>query len=479
MTLRVKAFSAVRWATIASAGRSVMLLMQISILARILEPGDFGLFAIIMSTIAMVGIFADAGVSNAIIHFQDITNDQLSTLYWLNIVISIILAIGLILFSPILASFYNMPELSSLFNMAAISLMLSAGAQQIKVLAQKELRFAGLAVVELLSTIIIVLASILLAFYEFGVYSLVLANLIGAASALVLSWVVLSDGWFPHVRFHIKEVRQFLRFGVYMIGDNLVNSINSQVDVIIGGRVLGSQAIGLYVVPKDLSLRVAGAINPIVTKVGMPIMAKAQADDKLIKRIYLNTLRMTSSVNFPLYVAMAIFAPEIVHVLLGDGWGDSIPLLRVMAAWGLLRSIGNPVGSLLMARGRADLGFRWNVALLFIMPPAAYLGSQFGAVGLALSSAIVMLILCIPSWYYLVRPQCGAQFGEYFSQVAVPLWISSLAGAMAYFAAGVFDTDYLRLLIGGLVGMLGYMALSMRFNVVWAKAMNELLFKRG
>src|SRR5206468_9053256 len=126
-----------------------------------------------------------------------------------------------------------------------------------------------------------------------------------------------------------------------------------------------------------LSLRLAGVINPIVTEVSLPVLAGAQHDRLLVKRVYLQTIRMTASVTFPAYIALAAFGPEVVHVVLGDGWQKAAPLLRILACWALLRSIGNPVGTMLMALGRPGLSFTWNIALLIVMPPIVWLGSQY------------------------------------------------------------------------------------------------------
>jgi O-antigen/teichoic acid export membrane protein len=179
--------------------------------------------------------------------------------------------------------------------------------------------------------------------------------------------------------------------------------------------------LGLYSDPKNLTLNVQMVINPIVTNVGLPVMAKAQGDAALLKRVYLQTMRMTASVKFPIYVAIAFFAPEIVHRMLGEKWKEAIPLLQIFACWGLLRSIGNPAGSLLFATGKAKLAFKWNMVPLFFIGPTIWIGSQYGAQGMAISMTGLMAILFVPGWYVLIRPSCGATLGEYLIQLFVPL----------------------------------------------------------
>lgn len=476
MTLRKQTFSAVRWTTFSSLGRAALQFAQIAILARLLAPADFGLIALVVAIMAFLQIFADAGISNAIIHYQDITQEQLSSLYWLNVSVSAALALTLVATSHWVAVWYQQPPLQYLLMLAAVTLLVGALGQQIRVVAQKNLRFADLAKLELMAALVGFVVAVSLAWMGAGVYSLIAGSLTTAVVGCLLVWVRLSEGWRPQARLRLAEIRQFLKFGAYMIGNNLANTFNSQIDILLGGRLLGVQSIGLYSVPKDLSLRIGNIINPIITQVGLPVMAKAQGDVDLLKRVYLKTMRMTASVNFPIYLALGLFAPEIVNLLLGSQWHDAIPLLQIFAVWALLRSTVNPVGSLLMARGRADLSFKWNVALLIIMPPAIWVGSQYGVSGMAIAMAASLGVLAYwPSWYFLVHPLCGAKLGEYSVQMAVPLVLSIIAGMAGYLSTYLLEGDLLRLAIGVSGGGLVYLGLSWRFNRVWVDAMMELV----
>ena len=475
MTLRRQVFSGVRWTTLSALGRAVMQFAQIAILARLLDPADFGLMALVVAVMAFLQVFADAGVSNAIIHHRDINQNQLSSLYWLNVAASAVLTLLLVCASSWFAAWYRQPELQLLLWFSGAVLLTSAGSQQLRIVAQKNLHFRSLAKIELLSALIGFCVAVVSAYAGAGVYSLMLGALATALASCCLSWWWLADGWRPRLHMRVGEIRHFLKFGAYMVGNNLANTFNSQVDVLLGGKLLGAQAIGFYSVPKDFSLRIAAVINPIITQVGIPVMAKAQEDDALLKRFYLQTMRMTSSVNFPIYIALCAFAPEVVYLLLGPAWEASVPLLQVFAIWALLRSTGNPVGALLMARGKADLSFKWNMAWLLIMPPAIWLGSEYGAMGMAISMSALGIIGYWPNWYFLVRPLCGAGLGEYSVQMAVPLALSAIAGVVGLLGASLFEGEVFRLIVGTLCGALTYLAVSWRFNQKWIKGISELV----
>jgi O-antigen/teichoic acid export membrane protein len=188
---------------------------------------------------------------------------------------------------------------------------------------------------------------------------------------------------------------------------------------------------------------------------------------------------MTSSVTFPIYVTLAIFAPEVVHLVLGKKWAASIPLLPLFACWALVRSTGSQIGSLLMARGRADLSFKWNIAWLGITPPVIWLGSHYGVAGMAVAMTGLVVAGYWPNWYFLVRPLCGARFGEYALQMLVPLIISIVGGTVGYVCANLFVGDLPRLMTGMILGGLVYIGLSLWFNRIWIEAMKELVAARS
>lgn len=475
MSLKQNTFSAVRWIAVAMVIKAGLQFLQLAILARLLVPADFGLMAIVVALTAFLQIFADFGVSSAIIHHQEISREQLSSLYWLNVGSSVVLAVLIVLAAPWVSAYYGQTELQPLLALSAITLVVAATGQQLRVVAEKNMRFDVLAKLEAAGSLTGFLIAVGIAMAGGGVYALVGGAMANAAMLTVLLWFYISDGWRPQMVFRIREIRHFLNFGAYMIGSNLVNTISYQVDVLIGAKILGTESIGTYSLAKDFSIGISRLFNPIITRVGTPMMAKVQSDEALMKIVYLKTMRMTASVNFPIYIAIGVFASEVVNIVFGSKWSDAIPLLQVFAAWGLLRSTANPVGSLLIARGRADLSFKWNLAIFCIAPPIVWLGSMWGPLGLALSSLGLMIGMFIPTWYFLVKPLCGAGFWEYSQQFLPPLFASTVAAIVAFSAAFWFSGDIVHLSVGALVGGLVYVGLSSRINREWFVPMCALL----
>ena len=214
--------------------------------------------------------------------------------------------------------------------------------------------------------------------------------------------------------------------------------------------------------------------RPVVTRVALPVLAEVQAERERIRSIYLRMLRLTAAVNFPLYATLAAFAPEVVELLLGAQWTPSIPVLRLLALWGMVRSTGNPVGSLVYATGRADLAFKWCLSVLPLVVLALLLAAPHGAEAVALALLALQFVLYLPGWWFLVRPLCGARLGEYAFQLAPPALATSAAVLSASFLAGMFDAALARMVVGLLlVGPL-YLAVSALVNPDFLQEMRSL-----
>ncbi|MEX8519828.1 MAG: MOP flippase family protein [Leptothrix sp. (in: b-proteobacteria)] len=464
MNLRAQAMAGVRWTTLSSIGRAILQFLQIIVLSRFLTPAEFGLIALVTSTVAVIQIFADAGVSNAIIHQQEISADQNSSLYWFNVICSALLALLLGLCSPYMAAWYEQPALVSLVLMAAATLLINSLAQQLKLQAQKRLDFHKLAKVELFAAGFGFVAATMLAWHGAGASAMMAGTLATAFFSTLLSWLTLANGWRPQIRLNFEEIREFIHFGLYMIGNNLANALNSQIDIFLGSKLLGTSSVGLYSLPREINLRVAGLINPIITQVAFPIMAKAQEDEDLLRRIYLQIMRMTASINFPIYVFLGLFAPDIIGALFGPKWHDSVPLVQILSIWALIRSTVNPVGSLLMARGRADISFKWNMMMLGLMPIAVWAGSHYGISGIATAMTGTMVLTYWPNWRFQVYPLCKVTLSEYTYQIIVPLVLSLLAAMVCFYIVQTIGLDISRIFISIVMYFSIYLLLSKKFN---------------
>ncbi len=480
MSLKQQALTGIKWTSISSVLIAVIQIAQLSILAHYLEASDFGLMAIVTVIIGFSALFMDLGISASIIHKQDITHIQLSSLYWLNIASGLLIFIIVYSLAPLLASFYDENELVPIVRLLAITFIISGVGNQYAILLQKALKFNVIAKIGIVSSIVGFLVATSLAVNGFGVYSLVYASLATVIVATVINVFIGLKEHRPSFHYHHKEITLMISFGLFQMGERSINYFNSQFDVILIGKLLGTETLGIYSVAKNLSMRPAQIINPIITKVTFPIMAKVQDDTLRLRDIYLKTINYLSSVNFPIYILIAILAEPIILTLFGEKWSESIIILQILSIYSALRATGNPIGSLLLAKGRVDLGFYWNLGLFFLIPLTIYIGSHWGLSSVAYSLLGLIIFLAIPTWYFMVNPLCGTGFKEYFWQILKPLIFAIIGGLFAYGVSLLFGIENMYLNAGLIAVVMGIVVLVLNvwFNREFVDTVFELVEKR-
>ncbi|CAM5762333.1 teichuronic acid biosynthesis protein TuaB [Labrys miyagiensis] len=475
MTIRNAAFSAIRWTSMAMLGRAVIAFAQIVTLSRILDPADFRLVAIAVTIVGIGIVFTDMGISNALIRFRDVTKEELNSLFWLNVfmggLVTLVVAAG----SPLIAAFYGDSRLIPLVLVASTVFFVTSLGQQQRAMAEKNLRFDVLFRIDMISAVAGFALAVASALLGFGAMSIVAGNLVNVAGVTILSWLLLADGWRPAFSFSWQAARRFIEFGLNVVAISMFNAVALNGDIILGGRLITGSALGYYFQPRDICMRIMLVVNPIVTRVSFPLLASVSHDKQRVKTVYLKALKMTASVNFPIYAFLAVFGPEVVAIALGPKWAASGPIMRVLAIWCAVRSVGNPVGSLLFATGETKRATYSALGVAIAVFVFVYLGAPFGILGIPVSLTVLYSILVPVFWATLVRPACGAGFAEYHQVLLLPA-ITTLCAALSGLAVLHFvEAPLLRLIVGGVVGTATYLACSWFINREWLLSMAELL----
>ncbi|WP_458628875.1 MOP flippase family protein [Winogradskyella sp. PC D3.3] len=413
MSVKKKAIAGVKWTTLSTIVIAITSIVKLSVLTRYLDKEDFGLMALVTVVLGFMSLFMDMGITTSILHVQNIKKKEYASLYWLNFLFSIVLFLLIALSAPIIANFYNEPELVPLLQLMGVSLLISAFGRQFKTIEQKELNFKFISGLDIASAIVSLIVAIVLAVKGFGVYTLVYSALTQFALS---NLVLLLSGVKKHgllFHFNFSETKRFLRIGMYQVGGQIVNYFNRDLDTLLVGKLLGAEILGGYSLAKQLVFRPASLISPILTKVAAPSLALFQNDKVALKRNYLKLLNIVSSLNLAAYLMLALFAPIIVALLYGDAFVYIVPIVQILSVYMYLRSIGNPVGSLVIATGRTELEFYWNIFSLVFMPIFIFAGSFYGVEGVAYGLALFMLSAIFPFWKFLINKMITVNFNDY------------------------------------------------------------------
>jgi lipopolysaccharide exporter len=428
-----------RWTTISAGSAALIQVLRLVILARLLSPADFGLMAMTMIVIDICQTYIDLGISAAIIHRQDATREQLSSLYWLNVFAGWAMFVVVWLGMPLIAMMFHEPRVLPLLRVIALIFIIAPFGQQFEILLQRDLKFDALAKQEIIASGCGFVVAAALAASGFGVWALawgVLAN-IGTKTMLLVRVGMLR--FRPSIHFRCSDLNGFLSFGLFQMGERAVNYLSERLDQLLIGSLLGVNALGYYTFAFNLTAQPITRINPIITRVAFPVFSKVQHDVERLRRGYLRVLSLLTTVNAPLLVGLAALAPLAVPLIFGKKWMASVALVQFLSLVSLTRSTCNPIGSLQLAKGRADLGFHWNVFLLIVSVPTIYWGGRVAqAIGVAVGLLILQMALLVPVYVFLVRPLIGECAKQYASGILKPTAAAVLMAAIVVFCRNLY-----------------------------------------
>jgi O-antigen/teichoic acid export membrane protein len=425
-TYKRRAVSGVKWTGASSALSTGFYLVQSIVLARLLEPRDFGLMAMAVVVISVAMAYVDMGLSSAIVQRQHCTENELSSLYWLNIAAGLVVFAVIFAIAPIVARFYHEARVTQVVQLSALTFVVAPMGAQYQLLLQKELLFRPLAAIEVISRGIGTVVAIVLAVLGKGVYALVFGQLATSACNSLLLMRRGHQIYKPRLHFAWADVRSYLGFGLYQLGERAINALHDNLDKMIIGFWLGAQALGFYNFAWNLATLPISRINPILTRTAFPLFSRLQEDSGLLSRGYFKLLRMVSMVNFPLFLGLCALSGWFVPVVFGQKWEPAIHLIQVFCLFACGYAFGNPIGSLVLAKGRADLGFWWNAGVSIVQAIAVALSAwKGGAMGVAVTLFVLQMIYFPAAYHVLVKPVLGRCWRQYVT-AAIPALVSSL-----------------------------------------------------
>lgn len=434
MSLVNTAFRGLAWTTFSTIIRSVVTLLRVAILTRFITKGDFGVVAIASLFIDFSQIFLDMGLSSGILHKQNITPNQYSSLFWLNIISGIVITFVLAVSTPFVASYYNEDVLTPVLTLLSMNILFSSFGSQHRIVQQKKMNFKYISIVEIIGSLSSLLVAVVLAIMGYGIYSLVFSTLFHTFLTNILFLIIgLKND--KNISFHFKfsETYPFLKIGIFSVGTRILDFFSSEIDTIIISAFLGKEILGVYTLCKKLAKCIYGIINPILTKILTPLIALVQSDVEKVRRSYYSVVEAVSLVNYPIYLLVVVFSAGILNTLYGETYLDSANILGLLALYYGYLSTGNPVGSLQVALGRTDRGFYWTICRILINLITVYICAQFD-IYIIIIGLIVTTVFSEPLvWKITIEPLIFGDFKSYFKNIFLPFIYSVIPAVPLYY----------------------------------------------
>lgn len=409
---------------------ALMRLVFMVVLARLLDPGEFGLVAMATAITGLLGMFASAGLSSATVQARSITRRQVSTLFWVNLLIGVAFAILCCLLAPVLVRFYGEPKLFWLTILLAPGFLFSAASVQHLAILQREMRYATLTIVESGAQLLGLIAGVTLALAGFRYWALVGAAIVTQLTTASGLWV--ATGWLPGRPGRLANILPLLRVGGTITLNTLVTYVGYNLEKILLGRFWGADALGNYGRAYQLISVPIDNLNSAFGGVAFSALARLQDDPARLRHYFIHGYSLIVSITVPLTLFLGFFSDQIFLVLFGPKWLEAAAIFRLMTPTVLIFSLINPFGWLLFATGRQGRSLRTALVIAPIVITACIIGLPYGPRGVAAAYSIAMALWFVPHLFWCVRGT-PVSVRDLLPSIARPILASLVAGTLGIF----------------------------------------------
>jgi len=437
------------------------------VLARILTPDDFGCIGMLAIFIVIANTFVDGGLGSAIIQNKNVTEKDLSTVFFFNLAVSSVLYSILIILSPCIADFYRIPLLSSVLKVQGVILIINSFSVVQTSVLKKRMEFKKIAAASLIAVVISVIFAIVAAYSGWSVWSLVLQQIVYSSVYVVIIWIL--SHWKPIWVFSKQSFKELFGFGSYIFASNLINNLGNNIQGLIIGRAFNAGIMGYYSQAKKLEEIASTSISNIIDQVTYPALAEKQDDRAGIVNVMCKMIKVTAFVSFPLMIFLAISADIIIPLCYGSQWVQAIPYFSILCLAGIAICMQGINYNAVAAIGKSNSIFKWTVvkrgvALLLIL-----IGVHWGIYGLLIGSVLSSYVILY----------CNALLVQKFLKYTIwmqikdllPILLVTLAsGLISYFLFPVLEMrGILNLIVRLAIFATVYLSLACIFKVESAK----------
>ena len=408
---------------ISQISKQVLGLGSTVVLARLLTPQDYGLLAMVTAVTGFVAMFKDMGLSMATVQRPEISQEQISTLFWVNVALGIAIFFVTVGIAPFISWYYGEPKLTLITIYLAIGFIFGGLTVQHQALLRRQMRFTSIAFIDISAVGLGIAVGIGSALFGMSYWALIFMILASTLTTAVGTWMMCH--WRPGRPQHIGEVRSMLSFGGNLTGFNVVNYFARNLDNLLIGKFFGAKQLGLYSKAYQLLLLPLRQINGPVSSVAVPALSRLADSPELYRRTYLRILEKISILTMPAVAYMIVTSDWLILLILGPQWTEASRIFALLGIVGLVQPISNTTGWLFITQDRTRDMFKWGIIGSAISIGSIIAGLPWGAVGVAASYAIVGLFFQSPLLYWYVGREGPIRNRDFYITAAPAMCASS------------------------------------------------------
>lgn len=380
-------FTAAIWSFVERLSSQVVSFGIGIILARILDPYDYGVIGLTAIFIALSNVFIDAGFANALIRNQHRTEKDLSTAFFFNVVIGVLVYILLWTSTPLIANWFKEPLLIPLLKIVGLNVVFNSLCIVQTAILTAKLNIRLQTIINLSAQIPAGVIAVLMAYRGMGVYSLAMQTVLSSLIKVVLFWIFAK--WFPKERFSKGAFLELWNFGSKLLGANLIGTLFSQIYTVIIGKYVGKKELGYFSKANGLCTNVDGVTSGIVQKVALPVLARYQGDEDELTKKFRTIMRLLVMMIAPMTAILCFSSDEIVILLWTEKWLYCSLLFKVLIVGIMFGPLGQMSLSLMQTVGKTSMILKLEMPKKVLYCIYIIIGFQYGVLGLAVAQVFI------------------------------------------------------------------------------------------
>ena len=405
--LKEKTAQGLFWGFLSSGGMQLLNLIIGIFLARLLSPGEYGIVGMLAIFTLLANNLQESGFGVALVNVKDITHNDYNSVFWFNTAMSLLLYLILFLCAPLIAAFFHQPCLVSLSRFIFLGIIFAAVGISPNAMLVRSLKMKEKAITSLSALVISGTVGVIMAFKGFSYWSL--------ATQQVLYNVVICIGrfyytrWCPTFKVDFTPVKKMFSFSYKVLITAVLTTINNNVLTVIFGRLFPAQAVGNFTQANKWNTMANQLVTNTVAQVAQPVLTRVTDDNERQRRIFGKMLRFTAFLSFPALFGLALVAPQVILLAIGDKWVNSIPLLQILCISGAFIPLYTIYQNLFLSQGKSGTYMWLTIGQIALMLVAVLACHSMGIKAMVIAFACIN-VLWLLAWQVFAYRLIGYRF---------------------------------------------------------------------
>lgn len=453
--LKQKMLGTLVWTSVDRFGQQIIQFVVSIFLARLLTPNEFTLIALVMIFVTLSNTLVDGGFGYALVRKQDADEKDFSSVFYFNIFVSALLYAILFFTAPLIADFYDQPDLTLISRVVFIAILINALYLIPNVKLVRALDFKKSATVNILAVLLSGSAGVILAFYDAGVWALVAQQLaFPLFRVIIISFYV---NWKPKIIFSFNVIKGFFSFSISLLGTSILNNIFSYIYILVLGKFFPKQEVGYYYQANKLNEATNFSFQVILGS-AYNVLVKIQDDTERFIRVFRELVKRSSVLIFPALLLLIAIADPLINVLLSSKWSASVPYFQLLCLASLFNPLYTLTISALNARGKTKTTFTIELVKKILIIISVLICLQYGIIALLIGFAVANWTTVIIT-IFAIKKEIRHFWRHQLNDILPSLFIGTSIAFLAFSLSYIIQLQWILLIVQLLSAGIVYLAL--------------------